>query len=142
MFPDLPSPPPDQGIVYGVVQRLVGNYMPIQPKYPEPIPVSTEIWIFAGKIPGYLVQKNTKPRWPIQEAERHPGLVTKIHSDAQGHYSVSLPPGEYTLFARYEKDLYFSLFQSCQYGLCYGSVQLKAEDVVEWYLNNTEESYS
>lgn len=134
------SPPPGQGIVCGVVQRFVGNYMPIQPKYPEPIPVSTEVWIFAGKIPAYLVPKNMKPRWPIQEAERYPGLVTKIHSDAQGHYSVSLPPGEYTLFARYGEDLYFQMFQRCQYGSCYGSLQLKAGEVAEWYLDNTEEA--
>ncbi len=116
----------------GIVTCLQGNQMPtVNRNNPrsEPSPVSTDVWIFSGRIPG----KGT--HWPLSEAEKHPNLVARVRSDAQGEFFVSLAPGEYTVFAQYGSDLYLNLFMGEG---SYGSVQVREGKVTETRLVNTE----
>lgn len=92
--------------------------------------VQTTIWIFRDRIssPG-------SPRWPVSQAQQHPQFEQKVESNAEGHYEIALPPGEYTVLAQYKDYLYLNAFQAD------GSFQsvLVAEDtVVDFDLVNTE----
>lgn len=118
--------------VSGVVTRLQGNQMPMVNRdnsRTAPSPVSTQIWIFSGRIPG----KGT--HWPISEAQKHPNLVGRVQSDSQGKFFVSLPPGEYTLFAQYGDNLYLNSFTGDG---SYESVQVSEGQITDIRLVNTE----
>lgn len=118
--------------VSGVVSRLQGNQMPrINRNNPKtaPSPVSTQIWIFSGQIPGQGTH------WPISEAQKHPNLVSRVQSDSQGKFFVSLPPGEYTLFAQYGDNLYLNSFTGKGN---YASVQVSEGQITDVRLVNTE----
>lgn len=118
--------------VSGVVMRLQGNQMPMVGRNNSrtaPSPVSTQVWIFSGRIPG----KGT--HWPVSEAHNHPNLVSRVQSDNQGKFFVSLPPGEYTLFAQYGDNLYLNSFVGDG---SYASVQVKDGQITEIHLVNTE----
>jgi hypothetical protein len=127
----MPSPNQGQG-VSGVVTRLQGNRMPTVDRNNarlEPSPISTAIWIFSGRIQG----KGT--HWSVSEAEKHPNLLTQVRSDDWGQFFVSLPPGEYTLFAQYGSDLYLNLFAGDGN---YASVRVSEGRITETRLVNTE----
>ncbi|MEW6493894.1 MAG: hypothetical protein AB1589_15495 [Cyanobacteriota bacterium] len=118
--------------VSGVVTRLQGNQMPMVNRNnlrTAPSPVSTQIWIFSGQIPG----KGT--HWPISEAQKQPNLVGRVQSDSQGNFFVSLPPGTYTLFAQYGDDLYLNSFTGDG---SYASVQVSEGQITDIRLVNTE----
>jgi hypothetical protein len=120
--------------VSGFVTRLQGNQMPTVGRNSaraEPSPISTDVWIFSGRIQG----KGT--HWSVSEAEKHPNLVTRVRSDAQGKFFVSLPPGEYTVFAQYGSDLYLNSFLGDG---SYASVQVSEGKVTEVRLVNTEDA--
>lgn len=124
------TPNQSQGIS-GFVVRLQGNQMPkvgsSRPRT-EPEPISTDVWIFSGRIP------SKGPRWPVAEA-RHPNLVGRVRSDVQGKFFVGLPPGEYTLFAQYNSYLYLNSFLGDG---SYKSVQVVQDKITETRLVNTE----
>ena len=126
----MPSPNAAQG-VSGLVVRLQGDQMPTVgasiPSKPEP--VSTDVWVFSGRI------QSKGPRWSITEASKHSNLVTRVHSDRQGEFFVSLPPGEYTLFAQYGSHLYLNSFLGDG---SYTSVQVTPGKVTKTRLANTE----
>ena len=127
----MPSHNQTQG-VSGIVTRLQGNQMPTvgsQGTRTALSPISTQIWIFSGRIQG----RGT--HWSVSEAEKHPNLVVRTQSDAQGKFFVSLPPGEYTLFAQYGSDLYLNLFQGDG---SYASVIVSEGTITETRLVNTE----
>lgn len=127
----MPSQNQRQG-VSGVVTRLQGNQMPMvghTNSRTPPSPVSTQVWIFSGRIPG----KGTQ--WSVSEAQKHPNLVRRVQSDAQGKFFVSLPPGEYTFFAQYGDNLYLNSFLGDG---SYQSVQVSEGKVTEIRLVNTE----
>lgn len=127
----MPSHNQTQG-VSGIVTRLQGNQMPTvgsNRTRTAPSPISTQVWIFSGRIPG----RGT--RWPVSEAEKHPNFVGRTQSDAQGKFFVSLPPGEYTLFAQDGSDLYLNLFKGDG---SYASVIVSEGKVTETRLDNTE----
>lgn len=120
--------------VSGFVTRLQGNQMPTVGRNStrsQPSPISTDVWIFSGRIQG----KGT--RWSVSQAEKHPNLVTRVRSDAQGKFFVSLPPGEYTLFAQYGSDLYLNSFLGDG---SYASVQVSESKVTEIRLVNSEDA--
>lgn len=126
----MPSPNEAQG-VSGLVLRLQGNQMPTVGgnRLSEPEPVSTDIWVFSGRI------QSKGPRWSIAEAIKHSKLVTRVHSNQQGQFFVSLPPGEYTLFAEYGSNLYLNSFSGDG---SYTSVQVTQGKVTKTRLVNTE----
>jgi|SRR5919199_4548718 hypothetical protein len=127
----MPSPNQRQG-VSGLVTRLQGNQMPMIDKNrarAAPSPVSTQVWIFSGRIPG----KGT--HWAVSEAQKHPNIVSRVQSDAQGKFFVSLPPGEYTLFAQYGDNLYLNSFLGDG---SYQSLQVSEGKITEIRLINTE----
>jgi hypothetical protein len=129
----MPSANQGQG-VRGWVTRLQGNQMPaIDTNDPKtaPSPISTKIWIFSGRIPG----KGT--HWAVSEAEKHPNFVDRVRSDAQGKFFVSLPPGEYTVFAQYGDYLYLNSFLGDG---SYASVRVSEDKVTEIRLVNTEDA--
>jgi hypothetical protein len=127
------SPNQRQG-VSGMVTRLQGNQMPMVNRNnfrTAPSPVSTQVWIFSGRISS----KGT--HWPVSEAQNHPNLVSRVQSDNQGKFFVSLPPGEYTLFARDGDNLYLNSFMGDG---SYESVQVKEGQITEIRLVNTEDA--
>ncbi len=118
--------------VSGMVTRIQGNQMPMVGRNNSstaPSSVSTQVWIFSGRIPG----KGT--HWSVSEAQKHPNLVTRVQSDDQGKFFVSLPPGEYTLFAQYGDNLYLNSFLGDG---SYQSVQVSEGQITEMRLVNTE----
>lgn len=123
---------PTQEGVSGFVVRLQGNQMPTLGSNRlriEPEPISTDVWVFSGRIQG------KGPRWAVSEASQNPNLVKRVRSDAQGKFFVSLLPGEYTLFAQYDSDLYLNSFLGDG---SYASVQVIAGKVTQTRLLNTE----
>lgn len=103
-----PTAPITQGL-YGQVTRLSGNHMPGNAPTSTSggtEAVQTTVWIFAGRLAGH-----GSATWPVVDAAQHPGLMRQVESDPSGHYSVALPPGEYTVLAQYGDDLYLNLFQ-------------------------------
>lgn len=118
--------------VRGFVMRLQGNQMPTvnrKKSRTEPEPLSTQVWIFSGRIQGQGT------RWSVSEARKHPNLINRVHSDVQGKFFVGLPLGEYTLFAQYGSDLYLNSFLGDG---SYGSVQVSEGKITEIRLVNTE----
>lgn len=123
---------PAQEGISGFVVRLQGNQMPTVGSNRvgiEPEPISTVVWVFSGRIQG------KGPRWAVPEASQNPNLVKRVCSDAQGKFFVSLLPGEYTLFAQYNSDLYLNSFLADG---SYASVQVIAGKVTQTRLLNTE----
>lgn len=95
-----------QGI-QGRVLKLEGDFMP----GPEPVrgqthPVRTEVWIFSGRIPA-----NGSVTWAVSQATQHPNFLQQVMSNEAGEFAIELPPGEYTLFARYGDHLYLNAFE-------------------------------
>lgn len=123
--------PPNQNQgVSGLVVLLQGNQMPtVGSNRSTPEPVSTDVWVFSGRI------QAKGPRWAVAEASRHSNLVARVRSDAQGEFFVSLPPGEYTLFAQYGSNLYLNSFLGDG---SYASVQVTQGKVTKTRLVNTE----
>ncbi|HEY9737391.1 MAG TPA: carboxypeptidase-like regulatory domain-containing protein [Trichocoleus sp.] len=127
------SPLPAQGI-HGQVVRLSGNHMPgVGPSSGSREPVQTCLWIFSGSIPAA-----GNPYWALSEARNHPALVTQVASDADGRYSVSLPPGEYTVLAEYDDSLYLNQFSGSGH---FATVTVHPSQVSELNLHNTEAAY-
>jgi hypothetical protein len=127
----MPSSNQNQG-VSGIVSCLQGNQMPTVDRNnarTAPSSISTQVWIFSGRIQA----KGT--RWSVSEAQKHPNLVGRVQSDEQGKFFVSLPPGEYTLFAQYGDDLYLNLFMGDG---SYASVRVSEGKITETRLVNTE----
>ena len=118
----------NQGIE-GKVVRLVGDHMP--PASGMAVPVSTEVWVFKGKISG------RSPQWSIAEARNHPQRLTCIQSDQAGQFFVSLEPGEYTLFARYDSYLYLNSFAGNGH---YGSVIVSPQRMTPVQLINSQDA--
>lgn len=125
------SAPNEAQGVSGLVLRLQGDQMPTvggnRPSEPEP--VSTDVWVFSGRI------QSKGPRWSVAEASKHSNLVSRVRSNQQGQFFVSLPPGEYTLFAKYGSDLYLNSFSGDG---SYTSVQVAQGKVTKTRLVNTE----
>ncbi|MGF1566753.1 MAG: carboxypeptidase-like regulatory domain-containing protein [Nodosilinea sp.] len=129
------STPLRQGI-QGQVTRLSGNHMPgtsPAPNSDQQEHVQTTVWIFTGRIAG----RGSSP-WLVAEAEQHPGLVNQVKSDRNGHYTIALPVGEYTVLAQYDDYLYLNSFQGDG---SYQSVQVAPNQVVEFNLTNTENAF-
>lgn len=130
-FKGMPSSNLDQGIS-GLVTRVTGNQMPMigtaSPRT-SPSPIATQVWIFSGRI------QSQGTRWSVAEAEKHPNLVERVPTDAQGKFFVSLPPGEYTLFAQEGSDLYLNSFLGDG---SYATVQVNEGKTTETRLTNTE----
>jgi hypothetical protein len=121
-----------QGI-QGVVQQLTGNHMPSvghRMTQGAIAPVQTTVWIFAGRIPSH-----GSPNWSISAARQHPALVQQVKTDVQGRFSVSLPVGEYTLFAQYDSDLYLNGFLADG---SYDTVQVERDRITDIRLDHTE----
>lgn len=121
-----------QGIA-GTVLSLTGNQMPSvdgNDRRSHPQPVSTKIWIFSGKIMG-----SGSPRWPVAVASQHPAFVGWTTSNAEGQFQVGLVPGEYTVLAQYDSDLYLNSFLGDG---SYSSVQVTSAKVTDIELVNTE----
>lgn len=128
------SLPRSQGIS-GTVLRLSGDHQPTVDKIisrRKTEPIKTNVWIFAGRIPA------SGTHWPVAQAQGHPQLIKQIGSDDQGTFFVELPPGEYTLLAEYDDNLYLNSFLGDG---AYGTVQVKAGEVVSIQLINTEKAY-
>lgn len=125
-----------QGIK-GRVLRQSGNFMPTiqEPGATRPRnktePVQTRVWVFSGRIPA------KGKFWTIAQAKQSPQLVKQVMSDRQGQFSVSLPPGEYTLFAQYGDKLYLNSFTGEGQ---YRSVQVKAGNSATIDLINREDA--
>ena len=125
-----------QGI-QGQVTQLSGDYMPrLSPSAeaftfnpPSHSKVQTQIWIFAGRIPG-----SSSPQWPVARADEHRSFVRTVESDAEGRYTVALDPGEYTVFAQYGDMLYLNAFQGDG---SFQSVTVNPEEIVNLDLVNT-----
>jgi hypothetical protein len=135
---DTSSQSADNQGIQGTVQRLSGDFMP---RIGEPgigdrslqrriEPVQTTVWIFSGRIPS-----QGSPRWSVSEARQHPALLQQVETDANGQFAVSLPPGEYTVFAQYEDELYLNGFLGDG---SYATVQVEPGQTIELLLENTE----
>lgn len=133
---EMTQPSLTQGI-QGHVTQLRGDYMPrlstssesLIPNPSSNSKVQTQIWIFAGRIPGA-----GSPHWPVAQAAEHPSFLRSIESDAEGHYAIALDPGEYTVFAKYDDALYLNAFQGDG---SFQSVTVNPEEIVNLDLVNT-----
>jgi len=132
----LKPPQANQSGIRGNVVRLTGNHMPmIQDPALNALSrsksqrVQTHVWVFSGRIPG------RDPRWALSQAKKHPKLIGRVMSNAQGEFSVALPPGEYTVFAQYSSDLYLNSF--IDDGI-YATVQVKPAAITPIDLVNGE----
>jgi len=125
-----------QGI-RGTVVRLSGDQMPTvgdsTTRTNPPQPVQTTIWVFSGRIPS-----NSSPNWSVKEASQHANLLNKVTSDSEGNFLVKLPPGEYTIFAQYESNLYLNSFLGDG---SYESVQVNEGKITEINLVNIEDAF-
>jgi hypothetical protein len=131
-IPDSASSHPDEASgIRGQVLRRVGNFMPGRARSGREEPVQTTVWIFQGSIPALA------PHWAVAEAIAHPALLTQVATDAAGFFSVSLPPGTYTVLAQYDDYLYLNSFTAENE---YTSVQVPSQGVAEVSLVNTEEA--
>jgi hypothetical protein len=121
------------GGVTGAVVRLVGNQMPMigqkAPTAKSPEPIKTTVWVFSGRIPS----KGT--RLAANEAQQNFNLVTQVKTDDNGKFEVKLPPGEYTLFAQYGKDLYLNSFSGDG---SFSSVEVNEGKMTQLRLVNSE----
>jgi Subtilase family len=73
--------------------------------------------------------------WAISAAKQHPKLIGQAMTNAQGEFAIALPPGEYTLFARYGAHLYLNSFMGDG---SYSTVEVKPGIASEVDLVNTE----
>jgi len=125
-----------QGI-RGTVVRLSGNQMPTvgddTTRTNPPQPVQTTIWVFSGRIPS-----NSSPKWSVKEASQHANLLNKVTSDSEGNFFVELSPGEYTIFAEYDSNLYLNSFLGDG---SYEPVQVNEGKITEINLVNTEDAF-
>lgn len=121
--------------IQGQVVQLSGNYMPgiSQSSQQQREAIQTKIWIFDQPIPG-----TGSPLWAVEAAADHPGLVRQVESDADGHYAVALPPGEYTVFAQQEDYLYLNAFQGDG---SFQSVTVTVGQIANLDIVNTENAF-
>jgi hypothetical protein len=137
--------------ITGSVIKLSGNHFPpVRLPRAKSDPVSTRVWIFAGRIAAPIVRKpytsgsgvtSFSPvmsnRWSLAEARKSPNLIGWMSSDSDGRFQVGLKPGEYTLLVEYGKDLYSSGFRD---GTSYGSIQVEANQILDIKLINSEDA--
>jgi hypothetical protein len=128
----------NQSGIRGKVVRLTGDHMPtlIAPAFKKVAArgqsqrMQTSVWVFSGRIPGQ------DPRWTVSAAQKHPQLLGKVQTNAQGEFAIALPAGEYTLFAQYGSALYLNSFMGDGN---YSTVQVKT-GVTEVDLVNSEQA--
>lgn len=98
---------PVQGIK-GKVVKMSGNFMPTitddtKPAKPDDskktVPLSVPVHVFKGKV---QVFKKPNPG--------HEQFVKIVTSDKDGMYSIALNPGEYTVVAEINGELYLNSF--------------------------------
>lgn len=125
-----------QGIK-GTVVRLSGDRMPTMgdntTRTNPPQLIQTTVWIFSGRIPS-----NSSPEWSVREASQNGNLLSKVTSDSDGNFFAELPPGEDTLFAQYDSNLYLNSFLGDG---SYESVQVNEGKITEINLVNTEDAF-
>lgn len=97
-----------QGINGKVIWKA-GNFMPqvgAKPATPKGTPVVREVYIYE--------LTNEKQTEPAEEGgfyrKINSKLVKKVKSDKKGLFSVLLPAGYYSLFAKEEKGFYANIF--------------------------------
>lgn len=133
MLPEMKPFPNAEGVL-GTVLRLRGDWMPSngQPTGSQQLEsVQTMVWVFAGKI-----KSDCAPWWNVADARQHRQLLGWVKSDTRGKFSVSLPPGDYTLFAQYGDRLYLNLFDEDGN---YRSVHVEPMQISEMSLVNTND---
>ena len=101
-----PLPAAKQGIE-GTVYRVSGNQMPMIGR-PAPVPrkVSATIYIFQLTNANQVVRKEESSFFTSIKTK----LVKKVVSNSKGRFSVQLPPGRYSLFAKKDSLYYANLF--------------------------------
>lgn len=103
-----PSGKIKQGID-GYIQEVKGNRMPspdIKPAPPKGI--STTVYIYELTNINQTERIGTSPFYKAL----HTKLVQTVTSDSTGHFSVSLPVGQYSLFTKVEGKYYANNFDA------------------------------
>ena len=96
----------EQGIE-GNVYRISGNRMPSPNQaLPAPPPFSTDIYIFSVANIGQVRRQAQSPFYYSINTT----LVKQVKSDSNGHFSVHLPPGRYSLFTKRDTLFYANWF--------------------------------
>jgi len=86
-----------QGIRGKVVKRS-GNFMPgMGSSSGKEKPLAVPVHVFQGKV---KTMKKPDPK--------HKAAVAVVKADRQGYYEVGLPPGEYTVVAEIDGELYLN----------------------------------
>lgn len=91
----------------GVVQIVKGDRMP-SPDIPlaEPAGYPTTVYIHRLTEVSQLRKMNKAGLYAQIPTE----LVTSITTDSSGHFVVELPPGEYSVFVKYDNGFYANWF--------------------------------
>ncbi|HEX6333265.1 MAG TPA: hypothetical protein VFZ78_03500 [Flavisolibacter sp.] len=99
----LTNPSPEQGIT-GFIREVKGNRMPSPGAVlPEPKGIKTTLYIFEETNLSQVDRKENEPLYRNIRAR----LVKTVESDESGRFTVSLPPGRYSLFTKVN-EMYFA----------------------------------
>jgi hypothetical protein len=99
---------PTQG-VKGVVLWKAGNFMPspdTKSPLPKGMPIVREIWIYELTNQNQTEVSEEATFYKKINAK----LIKKVKSGKDGRFVVSLPVGQYSVFAKEEKGFYANLF--------------------------------
>jgi len=121
-----PTTQPDatpQG-VRGRVLKLTGNFMPGPgPRGGNMQPLAVPVHIFKGALKPFA--------GPAKES---PAFLATTQADAQGQYTVALPPGEYTVIAEIDGKLYLNIQQGDG---SWATVHVKPDQWLTWDIRDT-----
>ena len=131
-----PAPAPALALqgVTGQVVKLKGNFMPTivsdngtpPPRRKNEAPLAVPVYVFKGKVPVFA-----KPD------PKHPALVKIVQADQDGLFKVALPPGEYTVVAEINGQLYLNSFDGQNN---WSTVQVKEGQWTPWPIRDTSEA--
>ena len=90
-----PAAKPSQG-VRGRVVKLVGDFT-LDPPRGRRLPQAVPVHVFRGRL------------LPLEKPDpKHPALIKIVQPGRDGRFEIALPPGEYTLVAEIDGELYIN----------------------------------
>ena len=97
-----PAAPITQGLT-GYVYKETGNQMPSPNRAPrKPKGIKCDLYIYQPTTPQQAIGG------PTSFTKVNSKLVTMVHTDSLGHYTVNLSPGKYTVFIRTGEGSFFA----------------------------------
>ncbi len=95
-----------QGLT-GKITELSGNQMPLADA-PKPVPkgILTTLYVYESTLRSQVQSVGNAPIYTSIATKR----VASVDTDSTGNYTVTLPPGSYSLFVKLGDQFYANLF--------------------------------